>query len=93
MTHFKLTTFPKSEEAPASIRVYQRYPLCLMATIWDDDTITFSQEIDYDIEDIKSILEVQGQFYTIFNSIHERDEEIAELRRDKLINNPITERQ
>ena len=90
MTPFKLTALSKSDESAPSIRVYKRSNMTKMATIWGDATITFNPEIDYDVEEILVIMELQKNFFTIYNSIIEKDEEIALL---KISLNPIISRQ
>ena len=101
MQPFKLTALRQSDESAPSIRVYTRSSMKKLATIWGDGTITFSPEIDYEIEEIKAIMELQEHFFTIYNSIIDKDEEIRELNAENkqlqlevLANlNPVIERQ
>lgn len=90
MQQFKLTALRQSDESAPSIRVYKRSNMTKMATIWGDATITFNSEIDYDVEEIEVIMQLQKNFFTIYNSIIEKDEEISRL---KISLNPIIERQ
>ena len=90
MTPFKLTALSKSDESAPSIRVYKRSNINKLAIIWGDATITFNSEIDYDVEESLVIMELQKNFFTIYNSIIEKDEEIALL---KISLNPIISRQ
>jgi hypothetical protein len=53
-----------------------------LATLWGDGTITFNSEIDYDVEEVKAIYGLQEHFFTIWNSLIEKDEEIRELRKE-----------
>ena len=94
MTPFKLTALSQSDESAPSIRVYKRSNMTKMATIWGDATITFNPEIDYEVEEISVIMELQKNFFTIYNSIIEKDEEISRLKKElNYITNPIISRQ
>ena len=94
MTPFKLTALSKSDESAPSIRVYKRSNMTKMATIWGDATISFNPEIDYEVEEISVIMELQKNFFTIYNSIIEKDEEISRLKKElNNITNPIISRQ
>ena len=82
MQPFKLTALKQSEESAPSIRVYSRFSMTKLATLWGDGTITFNPEIDYDVEEVKAIYGLQEHFFTIWNAIIEKDEEIRELREE-----------
>lgn len=89
MQPFKLTALKQSDESAPSIRVYTRSNMTKLATIWGDETITFNPEIDYETDEVKAILELGKNFFTIWNAIIEKDEEIREL---KLKLNPVIQR-
>lgn len=80
MTPFRLTALKQSDESAPSIRVYSRSSMTKLATLWGDGTITFNPEIDYEKEEVKAISELQEHFFTIWNAIIEKDEEIRDLR-------------
>lgn len=70
-------------------------------TIYADGNVTFDVERDYDTEDLKQIVQIQDQFFTIFNSLIEKDSEIEILKEKNkalmkelmLSLNPVNERQ
>lgn len=70
-------------------------------TIYADGNVTFDTERDYDTEDLKQIVQIQDQFFTIFNSLIEKDTEIESLKEKNkalmkelmLSLNPVNERQ
>lgn len=90
MQPFRLTALQQSNDSPPSIRVYSRSSMIKLATLWGDGTVAFNSDIDYEKEEVKAILELQEHFFTIWNAIIEKDEEIREL---KLSLNPVIQRQ
>lgn len=69
--------------------------------IYADGNVTFDVERDYDTEDLKQIVQIQDQFFTIYNSLIEKDSEIEILKEKNkalmkelmLSLNPVNERQ
>ena len=70
-------------------------------TIYADNNVGFNVERDYSTEDLQQIVQIQDQFFTIFNSLIEKDSEIEVLKEKNkalikelmLSLNPVNERQ
>lgn len=86
MTPFTLVAHKETEDTPPSISVYKRNSECKLATLFGDDTIVFNSYINYESDEIKCLSDFQTHFFTLFNSLIDKDEEIREL---KLSINPI----
>lgn len=90
----------KEENLPPSILVNtmtNKY-LC---TIWADSKVTFNHEFEFTADELEQISGLEKHFFTIYNSILEKDKLIANLEaKNKTLMkelvfsiNPINERQ
>lgn len=99
MQPLKLTAHnPEMLTAPyLEARVNEKF-FCI---IYADGVVKFDVERDYDKEELEEIIKVQDQFFTIFNSLIQKDEEIEALKEKNkalmkelmLTLNPVNERQ
>lgn len=65
-----------------------------LSTIWADDRISFNRELDFLVEEIEIFSRLSKDFFTLYNSIIEKDEEIEKLKMElNQIDNPIISRQ
>ena len=70
-------------------------------TIYADGNVTFDVTRDYSKDELEAIIKIQDQFFTIYNSIIEKDTEIEFLKeknktlmRELMLSiNPVNERQ
>ena len=102
MTPLKLRaiTADKEDNLPPSIEVNSMAdkPLC---TIWASGEVTFNCAIDYTIDELEQFVGLSKHFFSICNSLIERDKEIEVLKeKNKVLMtelmitlNPINERQ
>lgn len=99
MAPFILTAIKATSESAPSIKVYTRNNKTLLATLGGEGTIAFNPAIDYEPEEVKAISQLQEHFFTLYNSIIEKDEEIRELKieaerfKNPLNYNPVIDRQ
>ncbi len=86
MRPLKLQAFKETYSLPPSLKLidFKDESVC---TVWADGRITPAIPEDYTIEEFKYFLLVAEQFFTFYNSLIEKDQEIARL------SNPILERQ
>lgn len=95
MESLKLTAIRADDEKriPNRIEVNNRYGKYL-CTIWDDDRFSFNSEIDPYVAETEVFVQLAKHFYTLFNSLIEKDEEIARLKTElNQFNNPAISRQ
>lgn len=90
MAPFLLTATRATRESAPSVKIHTRNNKTLLATLGGEGTITFNPAIDYEPEEVKAICQLQEHFFTIYNSIIEKDEEISKL---ELLINPAIQRQ
>ena len=102
MTPVKITAKEENKEdrLPPSI-VIKSMSDKYLCTIWGDGSITFNPEKDYDAGDLERFIGIGKHFFTIYNSLIEKDSEIEVLKEKNkvlmrelmLTLNPVNERQ
>lgn len=97
MTPLKLTAKPEStDRTPPSliVRTMSDKHLC---TIKADGEVSFNPAFNYSTDELEHVLGIEKLFFTIYNSIVEKDKLIASLKEEnkelKLNLNPVIERQ
>lgn len=86
MTPLKLYAFPGKDGIPPYIKActISGKDICILSA---DGTVNFQKDTQILIEGLAQIVQLQEHFFTLYNSLIEKDEKIRELSS----NNPVIE--
>lgn len=85
MKPLKIEAIKKTVSLPPSLKLTD-FKNELVCTVWADGRITPALPEDYTIQEIEYFLLVAKNFFTFYNSLIEKDEEITELNKEILSN-------